>query len=113
MRVMRVALACVAMVALTGAVAAAQMRGLGAVNGTVQSEAGEPVAGVSVRFLLPGGETIEARTDGSGKWRVGGVGKGEWKVEFAASGYATRLMKFVVERETMTGDAVKVVMKKA
>lgn len=113
MRVMRVALACVAMVALTGTVAAAQMRGLGAVNGTVQSETGEPVAGVSIKFLLAGGEVIEGKTDGAGKWRVGGIGKGEWKVEFTASGYATRLMKFFVARETMTGDAVKVVLKKA
>jgi hypothetical protein len=113
MRVMRVALAVMAMVVLTGAVATAQMRGLGAVNGVVESEAGEPVSGVSIKFLLSGGEAIEGKSDGSGKWRILGVGKGEWKVEFAASGYATRLIKFVVERETMNGDAVKIVRKKA
>jgi hypothetical protein len=101
------------MVALTGAAATAQMRGLGVVNGTVQSEAGEPVAGVSIKFLLPSGEAIEAKTDGSGKWRIGGIGSGYWKVVSAASGSATRLINFFVARETMTGDAVKVVMKKA
>jgi hypothetical protein len=44
---------------------------------------------------------------------MGGFGLGVWMVEFAASGYATRIINFVVEREPMTGDAVKVVMKKA
>ena len=80
MRVVRFALACVALVALTGGLATAQMRGLGAVNGTVQSEAGEPVAGVTVKFLLPSGEAIEGKTDGAGKWRFCGIGTGEWNV---------------------------------
>lgn len=113
MRRMRIAFAFAAMVCVTGTVATAQMRGLGAVNGTVQSEAGEAVAGATIKFMLPNGEALEGKSDGSGKWRVGGIGKGEWRVEFAAPGYATRQIKFVVERETMHSDAVKVVMKKS
>jgi len=113
MRGKRVALAFAAMVSLTGTVVTAQMRGLGAVNGTVVSEAGEPVVGATIKFLLPSGDALEGKSDGAGKWRVGGIGKGEWKVEFSAAGYTLRQVKFVVERETMTSEAVKVVMKKS
>lgn len=113
MRGRRIALAFAAMVTVAGSVGTAQMRGLGAVNGTVLSEAGEPVAGATIKFLLPNGEALEGKSDGSGKWRVGGIGKGEWRVEFSAAGYAPRQLKFVVERETMNSDAVKVVMKKS
>jgi hypothetical protein len=92
----------------------AQQRGLGAVTGVVSSEAGEPVNGASVKFMLPNGETVDGKSDGAGKWRVGGLGKGEWRVLFAADGFATKVVKFVVERETITGgDPVKIVLKKA
>jgi hypothetical protein len=109
----RIALALAAMVVLTGAVGTAQVRGMGAVNGTLRSEGGEPVAGATIKFLLPDGKALEGRSDESGKWRVGGIGKGEWRVEFAAAGYVPRFIKFIVERETMNGEAIKVVMKKA
>lgn len=114
MRVVRMAAAVVCAVYFSSADVVAQQRGLGAVTGVVSSEAGEPVNGAIVKFILPNGETVEGKSDGAGKWRVGGLGKGEWKVSFSADGFATRIVKFVVERETITGgDPVKIVLKKA
>lgn len=114
MRVVRMAAAFVCAVYLSSADLVAQQRGLGAVTGVVSSEAGEPVSGASVKFVLPNGETIDGKSDSLGKWRVGGLGRGEWKVMFSAEGFATRVMKFMVERETLNGgEPVKIVLKKA
>ncbi len=107
----RVALALVALVAADGGIAA-QTRGLGVINGIVSAENGDPVVGASVKFYLPSGDALEGRSDSAGKWRVGGIGKGEWRVEFLAEGYAPRQIRFVGEREAMTSEAVRVVLRK-
>jgi hypothetical protein len=101
-----------AAVALTATVASAQMRGLGTINGSLQSDTGEPVSGASVRFLLANGDALEGKSDATGKWAVSGIGKGEWQVEISASGFATRRIKVVVEREVLKSEPVKVVIKK-
>lgn len=114
MRVVRMAAAAICAVYISSADVVAQQRGLGAVTGRVSSEAGEPVNGAAIRFMLPGGETVDGKSDAAGKWRVGGLGRGEWKVLFSAPGFAERTVKFVVERETLTGGTpVTIVLKKA
>lgn len=113
MRLVRVAAALLCAAHFSSVNLVAQTRGLGAVSGSVTSEGGDPVAGATVKFMLPDGETIDSKSDAAGKWRVGGLGKGEWRVMFAAEGYASRVVKFIVERETLNGDPVRIVLKKA
>lgn len=91
----------------------AQTRGFGVVNGEVKSESGEQVAGVTVKFMLASGEPLSALVAKDGKWRAVGVGKGEWKVQVAAPGYASRTVTIVVEQETATTNSVVTTLKKA
>jgi hypothetical protein len=106
------ALAIAAFVAISGGTAAAQSRGLGALAGTVTSEAGEPVAGVLMKLPLPDGSALEAKTDDSGKWNVNGVGKGEFHMVVYKDGYAAKTVKLIVEKETMRPEPVKIVISK-
>ena len=91
----------------------AQTRGFGVVNGEVKSESGEQVAGVSVKFMLGSGEALTAIVGKDGRWRAVGVGKGEWKVQVAAPGYASRTVTVVVEQEAATTNSIVTVLKKA
>jgi hypothetical protein len=91
----------------------AQTRGFGVVNGEVKSESGEQVTGVTVKFMLASGEPLTALVGKDGKWRAVGVGKGEWKVQVAAPGYASRTVTVVVEQETVTTNSIVTVLKKA
>jgi len=93
--------------------ASAQTRGFSVVNGEVKSEGGEQVAGVTVKFMLGSGEPLNALVGKDGKWRAIGVGKGEWKVQVAAPGYASRTLTVVVEQEAVTTNWIVTVLKKA
>ena len=105
-------LAIVGLVALSGGRATAQSRGLGALNGSIASETGEPVGGVLVKLPLPDGSALEAKSDDSGKWNVNGVGKGEFHMVIYKEGWATKTIKLVIERESMRPEPVKIVLKK-
>jgi hypothetical protein len=104
-------LAFVAFVALSGVVTA-QTRGLGVLNGTVTSEAGEPVSGVLIKLPLSDGNSVEAKTDDSGKWIVSGIGKGEFHMVVYKEGWAAKTVKVVVEKETMRPEPIKITIKK-
>src|SRR5689334_20637340 len=101
MKRMCAAIGLVAMVALSGVTTNAQTRGLGILNGTVTSESGEPVAGAQIKFPLADGSNVEAKTDDSGRWVVSGIGKGEFHMAISKDGYAGKVVKIVVERESM------------
>jgi len=107
------ALAIVGIVALSGGPATAQSRGLGALNGSILTEGGEPVGGVLVKLPLPDGSALEAKSDDSGKWNVNGVGKGEFHMVIYKEGWATKTIKLVIERESMRPEPVKIVLKKS
>ncbi len=100
-----------AVVTLSGA-AAAQSRGLGLLNGTVTSEAGEPVPGVTVKLPLADGSAVEVKTNDSGKWVLSGVGKGEFLMQVYKEGYAAKTVKVIVEKETMRPEPIKISIKK-
>jgi hypothetical protein len=91
----------------------AQTRGFGVVSGEVKSESGEQIAGVTVKFMLGSGEPLSALVGKDGKWRAVGVGKGEWKVQVVAPGYASRTVTVVVEQEAVTTNSIVTVLKKA
>ena len=94
-------------------VGSAQTRGFGVVNGEVKSEGGEPVAGLSVKFILGSGEPLSALVSKEGKWRAVGVGKGQWRVIVAAPGYASKVVTVLVEQETVTTNPIVTVLKKS
>lgn len=98
---------------LFAAVGSAQTRGFGVVSGEVKSESGEQVAGVTVKFMLGSGEPLSALVGKDGKWRAVGVGKGQWRVQVAAPGYAPRTVTIVVEQEAVTTNPIVTVLKKA
>jgi len=93
-------------------VASAQTRGFGVVNGEVKAESGEQVGGVSVKFMLPVGEPIQALVAKDGKWRAVGIGKGQWRVMVAAPGYAAKVVTISVDKETFGTDPIVTVLRK-
>lgn len=96
---------------LSGQQATAQTRGLGRLNGTVTSEAGEPIPGAVVKVVI-GGDELEGKSDNSGRWAVSGIGKGKFTAEFSKDGFETKRVNLVVEKEVMQSEPIKVSMKK-
>lgn len=47
----------------------------------------------------------------AGKWALGGIGKGEWPVEFEKPGFETRRMKVIVQKENLNPEVIEVVLK--
>jgi len=99
------------MAALAAQAVQAQSRGLGRINGTVAAESGEPIAGVIVKVEV-GDDSIEGKSDGTGKWAVSGLGKGQFFVEFLKAGFETKRVRLVIEKETMQSDPIKIQLKK-
>ena len=72
---------------------AQEWRGMGRVGGFVVDEDGKPIAGVTVKAMLPssdnrGPEETLSRDDG--EWFVGGISSGNWAIDFIKDGYETR-----------------------
>ncbi|MDP1570763.1 MAG: carboxypeptidase regulatory-like domain-containing protein [Vicinamibacterales bacterium] len=93
--------------------ALAQSRGMGRLNGVTVSESGDPLDGVAVKTPTSGGDVLQATSTEKGAWALGGIGKGDWSVEFAKAGYETRRVRIVVEKETLKPEVIKVVLKRA
>ena len=92
--------------------ASMQTRGRGIIAGEVRGNGGETVAGATVKLMLKSSEPLEASSDKEGRWRILGIGKGEWTMLVTAPGYAPRVVKMIVERESTNGDPVITVMRK-
>lgn len=97
--------------ALLGTVAAAQeWRGMGRVSGKVTDESGAPVEGVEVVATMGAGR-FTARTNRNGDWAIGGVGRGEWALDFTKEGFETRRISVGVSDSSR--ERIETVMKKA
>jgi hypothetical protein len=96
---------------VSGQPATAQSRGLGRLNGTVTSEAGEPIAGAVVKVVI-GSDELEGKSDSAGRWAVSGIGKGKFTAEFSKDGFVTKRVNLVVEKEVMQSEPIKVSLKK-
>jgi hypothetical protein len=107
-----VTISIVAAAVFIGQHATAQTRGLGRLNGTVTSEAGEPIAGAVVKVVI-GSDELEGKSDTSGKWAVSGIGKGKFTAEFSKDGFETKRVNLVLEKEVMQSEPIKVSMKKS
>lgn len=90
----------------------AQSRGEAVVNGVIKDDAGNPVADVSVAFLTGSGNTVQGKSDAAGRWRVVGLGKGDWRVLFTAKGYVTQATTVVIKSEDAASLLVPIVMRK-
>lgn len=63
------------------------------VNGTVESEDGNPIEGAKVIFVFDDGATYEMTTDKKGKWRKSDLLPGQWTIGFMADGYQPKNIK--------------------
>lgn len=64
-------------------------RGKGRINGKVTDDSGKAVvsAKVVIQFLENENITREVTTDKNGKWKIGGLGSGNWSIMVTAQGY--------------------------
>jgi hypothetical protein len=97
---------------MAAAVGYAQSRGMGRVAGTVVDETGAPVADVEIKTATAAGTVLECKSDGSGKWVLGGIGRGEWVVSFTKAGFSTKRIKAIVEREIDRAEPIKITLAK-
>lgn len=77
---------------LLAAVATAQVRGTGRLQGNVfDKNTKAPIAGATVTIALPSGNTrpIVVKTDAKGHWSALGMTGGTWNIDITAAGYAT------------------------
>jgi Flp pilus assembly protein TadD len=76
---------------VASAASAQSWRGQGRLAGKVTDEAGKPVEGVAVKLTLPSeGGAFETKTNAKGEWAVGGLGRGQWNIDFIKAGYEPR-----------------------
>jgi hypothetical protein len=110
----RVLLAIAVLVLGLGAIADAQLRGFGRIQGTVVDENGTPLTAVVVKATLPGSNgSIDSASDKKGEWSIGGMARGEWDVTFEKPGYAPRRAKVSLVIELTRIPPIAVSMKKS
>ena len=93
-------------------IASMQHRGIGVMSGELKGHTGEQVAGATVKFSTKSGEPLQTTTSKDGKWRISGLGKGEWTMLVTAPGYAARVIRVVIERESVNSEPVVTVLRK-
>jgi hypothetical protein len=113
MKCVRISLAVGAFVLACIVAASAQTRGEAVVDGIVKDDTGTPVSDVSIAFLTGNGNTVQGKSDAGGRWRVVGLGKGEWRVLFTAKGYVTQATKVLIRSEDAASILVPIVLRKA
>ena len=101
----------VALALTAGTAAHAQVKGMGRLNGKVVDDGGTAVDGVVIK-LRQGTDVIEARTDAKGDWILAGVARGNWLVTFEKTGFPTKVVKVVVEKELLRTDPIKITLPK-
>lgn len=108
----RVLIAFALLFTLFAPTAATQSRGRGILAGEIRGNAGESVAGGTVKLMMKSSEPIETTANKDGRWKIQGIGKGEWTMLVSAPGYSARVIKLVVERESAGGEPVVTVLRK-
>src|SRR5512139_996557 len=83
----RVLVGLLAVVLIATVVEAQGWRGMGRVAGKVTDDEGKPLADVVVKLSLPGAGGTEVKTNSKGEWAIGGIGRGDWNVDFEKPGY--------------------------
>ncbi len=102
----------VALVLVIGtAVAHAQVKGMGRLNGKVTDEDGTPLETVVVKLRLDT-DVLESKTNAKGEWILSGVARGSWIVTFQKQGFQMKVVKVLVEKELLRTEPIKITMKK-
>jgi hypothetical protein len=92
--------------------ASMQTRGRGILAGELRGNSGESVQGGKVKLMLKSSDPLETTSDKDGRWKVMGIGKGEWTMLVTAPGYAPRVIRIVVERESENGEPLVTILRK-
>lgn len=88
-------------------------RGRGRISGVVLDEQENPVPSVTVKITFLENENItrEATTESDGKWKIGGLGSGNWRVTCAPEGYMP-FSKVINVRQLERNPPIDIVIKK-
>lgn len=106
-------LAVIAVLAFASLSSAQVWRGSGRLAGKVLDEAGKPIEGVRIKLFLPEGNGgLEVTSNKKGDWSAGGIGSGNWQVDFTKDGYETRRIAVAIEQMSPK-PPMEIVMKKA
>ena len=99
---------------LVAATASAQVwRGQGRLAGKVTGEDKKPIEGVLVKLAMPAAKgAFETKTNAKGEWAVGGLGRGEWQIDFIKAGYESRNISASVAEMTRM-PTIEITLKKA
>jgi Tfp pilus assembly protein PilF len=107
-----VRIACLLLLAAASA-SAQSWRGQGRLAGKVTDEASKPLEGVVVKLTMPSeGGTFDTKTNAKGEWAVGGLGRGQWNIDFIKPGYEPRNISASVAELTRM-PTIEIIMKKA
>ena len=93
------------------AMAQAQVKGMGRLNGKVTDDSGSAVEGVDIK-LRQGTDVLKGKTNDKGEWILAGVARGSWMVTFEKDGFPAKVVKVVVEKEALRTDPIKITLKK-
>jgi hypothetical protein len=89
-----------------------QSRGRGIIAGEIRGNEGELVPGGTVKLMIKSSDPLETTSNKDGRWKIMGIGKGEWTMLVTAPGYSARVVKLVIERESTSGEPVVTVLRK-
>ena len=93
--------------------AAATLRGMNRITGTVIDDSGTPVAGVMVRASLDAEQgSIDGTTDDKGAWTVAGMAKGEWSVMFMKAGFGPIRARVILPADMSRVEPIKITLKR-
>lgn len=92
--------------------AAQENLGKGRIHGTVVDESGAPLEGVLVEAQSLQGKTkLEGTSDKKGRFAIGGLGGGMWRVTASKSGYANAFVDMKVS-QLSTNPVISLILKK-
>jgi tetratricopeptide (TPR) repeat protein len=101
----KIALAIMALVALSLLLPAQDYKGKGRLGGIVTDEAGTPLEGVTVKlFSLKAQDGISVKTDKNGKWLAAWIRSGGWNVDFAKVGFAPKKISVEISESKKNPD---------
>jgi len=91
--------------------AAAQVRGDGKIAGkVVDNDSGQPLENVQVKGTLAGQtQAVKAKSNKKGEFNLGGIGSGEWTLEFTKDGFDPQGGKLTVDQGKSPDITVKLV----
>lgn len=107
----RIQLSFVLVTIMTGLAAAQEWRGMGRISGKITDEGGAPIEAVDVVATMGAGR-FTAKTNKKGEWAIGGLGRGEWAIDFTKAGFETRSISVGVSDLTRV-PPIEIVLKKA